>query len=205
MIVLFGHNLMEWVVAIGYVGVLAVIFIETALFVGFFLPGDSLLFVVGFLCAQKIFNIWFFIPALITAAILGYLIAYWFGAKLGSWLLGRDDSFWFKKRYLFQARDFYAKHGGKALILGRLIPVLRTFVPIVAGIADMHYGYYVWVTIVGAFVWAGGVTLLGYFLGNIIPNAEHYILPIVLAIIVLSISPALFKFLQEYFRKRRLR
>jgi membrane-associated protein len=173
----------------GYIGLVAIILCETGLFLGFFLPGDSLLFSAGLLASQQIFNIFLLTPLLIAAAIVGYAVAYWFGDKIGHWLLKRQDTFWFKRRYLTEAHAFYEKHGGKALIIGRLIPVVRTFLPIVAGMAEMTHRRFTLFNVIGALVWCGGVTLAGYYLGAAIPNIDKYILPIVLAIIVISALP----------------
>lgn len=173
----------------GYIGLAAIILCETGLFLGFFLPGDSLLFSAGLLASQQIFNIFLLTPLLIVAAIVGYAIAYWFGDKIGHWLLKRPDTFWFRRRYLTEAHAFYEKHGGKALIIGRLIPVVRTFLPIVAGMAEMTHRRFTLFNVIGALVWCGGVTLAGYYLGAVIPNIDKYILPIVLAIIVISALP----------------
>ena len=155
----FAH----WVETIGYVGILLIIFVESGLFVGFFLPGDSLLFIAGMLAEKGIFDITILVPAMIVTAIAGYMLGFWFGDKLGHWLLKRKDSLFFKKRYLTQAHAFYEKHGGKALVLGRLVPIVRTFAPIVAGMADMPYRRYFFYNVLGALVWCGGVTLLGFF------------------------------------------
>jgi membrane-associated protein len=133
------EQLMHWVMIAGYIGVFGILFAETGLFIGFFLPGDSLLFIAGLLAGQGMFNILGLAGGGFIAAVLGYGLAYFFGAKLGDWLSHRADSFWFKKRYLVQAHDFYEKHGGKALVLGRLLPIIRTFVPIVAGMARMSW------------------------------------------------------------------
>ncbi|OGO90625.1 MAG: hypothetical protein A3F10_06865 [Coxiella sp. RIFCSPHIGHO2_12_FULL_42_15] len=187
-------DLTHWVEIIGYVGILSIIFLETGLFLGFFLPGDSLLFTAGFLASQRIFNIWILVPTVFITAILGYQLGYWFGKKFISWLLQRKESFWFKRRYLEQTKAFYDKHGSKALILGRLMPIIRTFVPIVAGMVGMTRGRYLFLNVVGALAWVGGIMLLGYYVGQAIPNAEHYIFPIVLAIIFLSISPGLWRY-----------
>lgn len=180
----------------GYIGLTAIILCETGLFLGFFLPGDSLLFAAGLLASQNIFNIYILLPLLIVAAIVGYAIAYWLGDKIGHWLLQRPDSLWFKKRYMIEAHQFYEKHGGKALIIGRLVPVVRTFLPIVAGMAEMTLRRYTFFNVVGALIWCGGVTLLGYFLGASIPNAESYILPFVLIIVFISILPAVIHLLK---------
>ncbi len=192
-------DIIQWVSTIGYVGILFIIFAETGLFVGFFLPGDSLLFAAGLLASKNVFNPWFLIPAVIVTAIVGYAVGYWFGRKLGLWLYRREDSLWFKKRYLLQAEQFYNKHGGKALILGRLVPIVRTFVPIVAGMVKMPYRRYLMFNVVGALIWAGGITVLGYYFGNLIPNASRYILLVVLGIIFLSVLPGVWHVVRERF------
>lgn len=188
-------DLAHWVEVIGYAGILAIVFLETGLFFGFFLPGDSLLFTGGFLASQRIFNIWVLLPAIIVTAIMGYQLGYWFGKKCVVWLLQRPDSFWFKRRYLEQTKLFYDKHGGKALILGRLMPIVRTFAPIVAGMVVMTQRRYLFLNIAGALLWGGGITMMGYSLGQVIPDAQHYILPIVLMIIVLSIAPGIWRYI----------
>lgn len=187
----------------GYVGLTAIIFCETGLFLGFFLPGDSLLFAAGLLASQGMFNMPLLMGLLIIAAIAGYTLAYWIGSKFGHWLLKREDSIWFKKRYLIQAHEFYEKHGGKALILGRLLPIIRTFLPIVAGMASMTYRRYSFFNVIGALIWCGGLTLLGFFLGNVIPNPDTYILPLILLIIFLSILPGLIQLLRMHCKSRR--
>ena len=183
----------------GYIGLTAIILCETGLFLGFFLPGDSLLFAAGLLASQKIFNIYILLPLLIVAAIVGYTVAYWFGDKIGHWLLKRQDSFWFKRRYLIEAHEFYEKHGGKALIFGRLVPIVRTFLPIVAGMAEMTHRRYMIYNVIGAFLWCGVITILGYYLGAVVPNIDAYILPLVLAVIVISILPAIIPLLRRKF------
>lgn len=192
-----NFDLAQWLTTIGYVGILLIIFVETGVFFGFFLPGDSLLFTAGFLASQKIFNIWYLIPLMIVTAILGYQFGFWLGKRLGGWFTGRPDSFWFKQKYLDQARVFYNHHGGKALVLGRLLPIVRSFIPVVAGMVQMESQRYFWLNILGALLWAGGVTLVGFLLGNVIPSANHYILPIVFGIIFLSLVPGLLKYLRQ--------
>lgn len=193
-------DMAHWIATIGYVGLIAIVFLETGVFFGFFLPGDSLLFIAGVLASKGVFNIGILVTTLTITAILGYAVGYWFGNKLGHWLLARNDSIWFRKRYLEQARDFYKKHGGKALILGRLVPIVRTFAPVVAGMAEMPYGRYMFFNICGAIVWAFGVTMLGYLLGGIFPNAGKFILPIAIAIILISVLPGFI----HYIRQRKL-
>lgn len=194
---MFGININEIVMTLGFAGVIFIIFAETGLFLGFFLPGDSLLFAAGLLASQHVFNIQWLTASIIAAAFLGYTFGYWFGAKLGSWLVKQPDRWYFKRRYLDDAHAFYEKHGGKALLLARLVPIIRTFVPIVAGMGKMSFVRYTIYNFFGALVWGGGVTLAGYFLGQSIPNAEKYILPITLAVIILSIVPGIVHLCQK--------
>jgi membrane-associated protein len=190
-------NLTEWVTTIGTVGVLLVIFCETGLFVGCFFPGDSLLFTAGMLATRGVFHLSLLIPLAIIAAILGYACGYWFGDKLGYWLVKRPDGFFFKKKYLQQAHDFYDKHGGMAMVLCRLIPIVRTFCPIVAGMGEMPFRRYTVYNIIGALIWVPALTFLGYFVGNLFPNARHFILPMVLVIIVISVLPGVIHFYKQ--------
>ncbi len=187
-------DLNQLIISAGAVGVISVIFIETGLFVGFFLPGDSLLFATGLLASKSIFQIEWILPALLIAAILGYTLAYYLGQKIGHWLMRQPDAWWFKKRHLNDARVFYEKYGPKALVLGRLIPVVRSFLPVVAGMAEMPWHRYMKWNVIGGFVWVMGVTLAGYFLGRRIPGMEHYILAISLGIIFVSALPAVWHF-----------
>ena len=184
-------DLIELVKAAGYIGIFFMAFAESGLFFGFFLPGDSLLFTAGLLASQGLFSIWALVPLLCVAAILGDNAGFWTGRKLGGWLLKQKDSLLFKKKYLFQAQAFYEKHGGKTLILARFMPAIRTFAPIAAGIADMPYNKFFFNNIVGGILWASGMTLGGYFLGRIIPNVDHYLLPIIGVIVVVSVVPAI--------------
>ena len=186
-----GFNLVELVQQVSYVGLFLMVFAESGLFFGFFLPGDSLLFTTGFLAAQGLLNIWVLVPLLTAGAILGDSAGYWTGNRLGSWLLKRKESWFFQKKHLIQAQEFYAKHGGKTLILARFIPAVRTFAPIVAGMAKMEYGRFLSFNVIGGLGWAMGMTLAGYFLGRLIPGVDKYLLPIVGGIIVVSVLPGL--------------
>lgn len=195
-------DLTAWISGLGYFGLILIIFLETGVFFGFFLPGDSLLFVSGVLAVQGVFNIYILIPVLVVTAFLGYAFGYWFGFNLGHWLMARKESIWFRKSYIESAKFFYERHGRKTLILGRFVPVIRTFVPIVGGMAEMSLRRYMVFNAIGAFLWALGLPLLGYFLGNIIPDAGKYILPIVLVVIFLSILPGILHFLKKHFCKK---
>jgi len=193
----YHFDLVQWVTTIGYFGLFLIVLLETGFFFGFFLPGDSLMFTAGLLASKGIFNIWVLLPSLIMIAILGYTIGYWFGNRLGHWLLKRKDSVLFKKSFLDQAHAFYHRHGGKALIFGRLMPVVRTFVPIVAGMGAMRYRVYLKFNIIGALLWAGMITLVGYFIGSFLPNASHYIFPVVIMIVFVSVLPGLLHYLKN--------
>jgi membrane-associated protein len=175
----------------GLIAITAVIFAECGLLIGFFLPGDSLLFTAGFLASQHVggLDIWVLSILCGVAAALGPLLGYWYGHIWGPRLFSREDSLLFRKQNLVRAHEFYEQHGGKALILARFMPVVRTFAPVVAGMASMDYRRFVGYTVLGAVVWAVGVTWLGYFLGSLIPDAGKYLEYIVAAIIIVSIAP----------------
>lgn len=175
----------------GYLGLFGIIFAESGLFIGFFLPGDSLLFTAGFLASQGFLNIWVLAALTFIAAILGDNFGYAFGRKVGPALFTREDSVLFHKDHLKRAKVFFETHGAKTLVLARFLPVIRTFVPIVAGVGGMHYPTFFFYNVFGAFFWALGMAWLGYFLGNVIPNIDKYLIPIMLAIVVISILPTL--------------
>jgi membrane-associated protein len=188
----------QTIIHAGYVAIALVIFAECGLLIGFFLPGDSLLFTAGFLASQGLgVDIWPLTALCALAAIIGPLVGYWYGAWAGPRLFTRDDSLLFKKRHLVRAHEFYERHGGKALIIARFMPIVRTFAPVVAGMATMNYPRFVAFTVVGAALWAVGVTWLGYFLGSLIPDAGKYLEYIVALIIVVSIAPPIIHFLRE--------
>ena len=193
----FGTDLQGLIASIGYLGIFGMTFAESGLFFGFFLPGDSLLFTAGFLASQNIFNIWILLPLITLGAIGGDSVGYWTGKKFGGWLVKQKESFLFQKKHLEAARIFYEKHGGKTLILARFMPAIRTFAPIVAGMADMHYGSFVTYNVVGGFLWSFGLTLLGFFLGSVIPDADKYLLPIIGVIILASVLPAVIHFVKD--------
>jgi membrane-associated protein len=186
---LFGGDLGELIKTLGYIGLFFVIFAESGLFFGFFFPGDSVLFTAGFLASQGWFNIWVLVPLMIIAAIGGDSAGFYTGEKFGPWLTNRKSSLLFSKKNLEKAQEFFNTNGGKALILARFIPAVRTFVPIAAGMAGMKYQKFISYNLVGGLLWGAGMTLGGYFLGQLIPNVDHYLLPIVFVIIILSVLP----------------
>ncbi|MBP9669737.1 MAG: VTT domain-containing protein [Candidatus Pacebacteria bacterium] len=185
----------------GYVGLAAIVFAESGLFFGFFLPGDSLLFTAGFIASQGLFNIWILVPLLTICAILGDAVGYWSGKTAGPYIFTRPDSFLFSHRRVEQARAFFERKGAMAIILARFIPAVRTFTPIVAGAAHMPYSTFTKYNVVGALLWATGVTLAGYFLGSLIPDVEKYLLPIVGAIILASLLPMVWEWWHAYHNK----
>lgn len=201
---MFIHQdtLVEWVNAIGYVGISFIIFAETGFFFGFFLPGDSLLFLAGLLASRELFSMWVLVPVLITASFLGYLFAYWFGDRLGNWLVHRPDSFWYKKAYIDKAHAFYKRFGAVAVLLGRMVPVVRTFCGIVAGMVRMEYRAFLLFNLLGSALWACLFTVLGYYIGDVFPGIVNYLMILVLLIIVGSI---ILPMIHERFKKSETR
>ena len=192
-------NVRELVRVGGYVGLTAIIFAETGLLVGFFLPGDSLLVTAGLLSAQPQFglNVWALGALLTVAAILGNSLGWVIGRATGPRLFTRDDSLLFKKKHLYRAQEFYAKHGGKTLVLARFMPIVRTFVPVVAGLANMPFGIYTAYNVLGAVAWIWSMLLIGPFLGRVIPGIDKHIEPMILVVIALSLLPAVISWWRE--------
>lgn len=174
-----------------YVGIAFLIFAESGLLFGIFLPGDSLLFAAGLLSAGGFLAFGPLVLFIVVAAIVGDSVGYWFGANVGANFFKKKDSFFFKKEYLTRTEQFYKKYGGRAVVLARFVPIVRTIAPILAGIGSMTYKTFLSFNILGGLLWGAGMLSLGFFLGSIIPNAEHYILPLSLVIIVLSFLPIL--------------
>ncbi|HEX2621812.1 MAG TPA: VTT domain-containing protein [Phototrophicaceae bacterium] len=175
--------------SVGYLGIFAIVFAESGLFIGFFLPGDSLLFTAGFLASQGLLSLPVLMVLCSVAAITGDSVGYTFGRRVGRPLFDREDSMFFKKKHLIKAEEFYEKHGSKTIILARFMPIVRTFAPIVAGIAQMEYRRFVTFNIVGGLLWACGVTGAGYVLGERIPDVDKYLLPIIAVILIVSVLP----------------
>ncbi len=187
-----GTSLIGFIQTIGFLGVMAIIFAETGLFVGFFFPGDSLLFTAGLLASRGAFNIYLLIPSLFLASVAGNLVGYYFGKSVGSKIFLRPDSLLFRKEHLERTKSFFTKHGGKTIILARFIPIVRTFAPILAGVSSMNISLFLTHSVIGGALWTIILTILGFILGNTVPNIDHYLLPIVGVIIVLSFVPTLF-------------
>jgi len=190
--------------AIGYLGIFVIVFAESGLLIGFFLPGDSLLFTAGFLASQGIFDIRILSLVCFIAAVLGDSVGYTFGHKIGRRLFQKKDSLLFHKDNLMKAEKFYEKHGKKTIVIARFMPMIRTFAPIVAGVGNMEYSSFLSYNIIGGFLWAIGVTVAGYFLGSVIPNVDRYLLPIVLLIIILSVLPTAIHILKDPHHRKQL-
>lgn len=186
-------GLIEWG---GTLLVCVVVFIETGFFVGFFLPGDSLLVTAGVFAAAGQLRISELVLLVPICAIVGDQIGYWIGRKAGHALYRREDSFLFRKRHLQQAHDFYAKYGGKTVILARFVPIVRTFCPPVAGAAEMPYPRYLSYDVAGGVLWGGGMVLVGYLLGRQVPNISENIHIVIAVVIFLSLLPPLIGFLR---------
>lgn len=198
----FGIDLTVLLQLVGYPGVFLIIFAESGTIVGFFLPGGSLLFTAGLLASAGLFNPWILIPLVTIAAILGDNIGYWFGNKVGIKLFTRPNSRFFHQEHLRQTQHFYEKHGTKAVIIARFIPIVRTFTPIVAGIASMHYRTFMLCNVIGALLWATGITTLGYVLGSRFPFIGEYLEFVILGIIFVTTIP-LFIEAYKHYRARK--
>ncbi|MBM3381939.1 MAG: DedA family protein [Betaproteobacteria bacterium] len=177
------------IASVGLIGLTIIIFAETGLLIGFFLPGDSLLFSADLFAAGGHLDIWSMAWLLTAAAILGDATGYWIGRKLGHALYDRPDSMLFKRKHLDQTRDFYEKHGGKTIILARYIPIVRTFAPTVAGVAGMSYKSFAAYNVIGGFVWIWSLLFAGFLLGRSVPGIKDYIHVIVVGIVILSVLP----------------
>ncbi len=188
----------------GYLLITIIIFAECGLLVGFFLPGDSLLFTAGLFASQGLFglDIWVLSALCGVAAAIGPLVGYWYGNWWGPRLFNREDSLLFRKQHLLRAHDFYERNGGKALILARFMPIVRTFAPVVAGMAKMDYPRFVVYTLIGALVWAVGVTWAGYLIGRVYPDAGKYLEYIIVVIVLLSIAPPIIHFVRDRQRSK---
>jgi membrane-associated protein len=184
----------------GFYLVVFVIFAETGLFFGFFLPGDYLLFLAGmFVATGKLdVNIYVLVLTLIVAAISGNFTGYWFGRKTGPLLYKRKDTFFFKKKYLKAAERYYMKQGAFALIMGRFVPIVRTFAPIFAGVVKLDVKKFAFYNIVGAIIWIASLTLLGYFLGKrFAEQIEEYLVYIIIGFIVITTIPLIITFVKK--------
>lgn len=187
-------DLVELITTVGYIGVFAIVFAESGLFFGFFLPGDSLLLTAGLLASRGVLSEAVLVPGIFVAAVLGDSVGYWFGNKTGPHIFNRPSSLLFRRENLLKAKAFYEKHGGKTITLARFMPFIRTFVPIVAGAVSMNYRRFLLFNFIGAFLWGVGVTMLGFGLGRAfgsIEGVDKYFTLLVLAFFLIPGLPAL--------------
>jgi membrane-associated protein len=176
-----------------------IVFAETGLFFGFFLPGDYLLFLAGIFCATGLLEVSIFqlLGTLFLAGVLGNYVGYWFGYSTGRMLFNREDSFFFKKRYVYMAEDFFKKYGGMALVFGRFFPIIRTFAPIFAGVAKVGFKKFSLYNLLGSLLWVLLLTLVGFFLGKKFPGIVHYMPYIIVLLIVITATPIVIAYLKS--------
>lgn len=206
-IIHIDRHLAEIIAAYGtwtYAVLFAIIFVETGLVVMPFLPGDSLLFAAGAFCAKPEtgLNVHAMALLLFIAAVLGDTVNYWIGAKIGPAVFKREDSIWLRKKHLERAHEFFERYGGRAIILARFVPIVRTFVPFIAGVGQMTYSRFLAYNIIGGFAWIYFFTYAGYLFGNQ-PFVQRNFKLVILAIIILSVLPMVFEFWREWQRSRR--
>jgi membrane-associated protein len=191
------NNFLDRFGTLAFVAVLVVVFVECGLFM-FFLPGDSLLFITGLFVStgQLGVDLWLACVLLIIAAIAGNVVGYWIGAALGPRVFSNPDARFLKQQYVEQTHEFFVKHGPKAIVLARFVPVVRTFITLMAGVGRMDFRTYLLYTTIGGILWAGGLTALGYFLGGV-PVVQENLEIVALAIVVLSILPAVYEWMKS--------
>ena len=186
----------------GILVITAIVCAETGLFVGFFLPGDSLLVTAGIFAARGDLDMWTLNIALSLAAIIGDTVGYSIGAKTGPKIFTREDSLFFHRKHLLSAKEFYDKYGGFTIVIARFVPIVRTFAPVVAGVGGMQYRRFVTYNIAGAIFWVVTTTFAGYFLGRMIPNIQEHIHIVIAIVIFLSLLPGIAKIARERWKSR---
>ena len=195
------YNVPELIRWGGYFGLFAIVFSETGLLVGFFLPGDSLLVTAGVFAAAGTLEIRYLIPLLIVAAVVGDATGYTIGFRSGKAIYSRPDSLLFKRRHLIRTQQFYDKHGGKTIILARFMPIVRTFAPLVAGVAGMRYSRFAAFNVVGGILWVVSMILTGYLLGRSVPDIDRHIHIVIAIVIFLSLLPGIITYLRERYAR----
>jgi membrane-associated protein len=191
------YNVPELVRLGGLVGLVLIVFAETGLMIGFFLPGDSLLMTAGIFAARGDFDITILNVALALAAIAGDATGYYIGYRTGKALYSRPNSLLFRREHLLKTHDFYERHGGKTIVIARFVPILRTFAPVVAGVATMTYRHFAVYNIAGGIAWVTSMTLIGYFLGRSVPDIDRYLHLLIAGVIFLSLLPGLVAWLKS--------
>ena len=186
----------------GLVALIVIVFVETGLLVGFFLPGDSLLVTAGIFAARGDLDLVTLNASLSLAAIAGDSVGYWIGVRTGPKIFTREDSLFFNRKHLISAKEFYERHGGFTIFIARFMPIIRTFAPVVAGVGAMQYRKFISYNVFGGIFWVLSMTLAGYFLGTLIPNIQERIHVVIAIVIFLSLLPAIIKFLSERSKAR---
>jgi membrane-associated protein len=181
----------------GYVVLTAIVFTETGLLIGFFLPGDSLLITAGLVAATGALDIWWLNALLVAAAVGGDSVGYTIGARIGPRLFSREKSWLFNPRHVVRTREFYARHGAKTIVIARFVPIIRTFAPVVAGVGEMSYRRFLLYNVVGGLGWVLSMTWAGYLLGSVVPNIDRHIHVVVIVVIVLSVIPIAVEIIRE--------
>lgn len=197
------YNVPELIRLVGLIGLIVIVFAETGLLIGFFLPGDSLLITAGLFAARGDFDIVTLNLTLIAAAIIGDATGYWIGRRTGQALYSRPDSLLFRREHLRITHEYYERHGGKTIVIARFIPIVRTFAPVVAGVAEMGYRNFAVYNVAGGILWVTSMTLGGYLLGSLIPDIESRIHIVVAVVIFLSLLPPGIAWLRAVIAKRR--
>jgi len=188
----------------GLAALVAIVFAETGLLIGFFLPGDSLLVTAGLFAVSGHLELWSLFLFVSLAAIAGDAVGYSIGARSGPKIFSRDDSLLFHKKHLETTQAFYDRHGGITIVLARFMPILRTFAPVIAGVGNMRYSRFAFYNVLGGIGWVVSMTSIGYFLGKTIPDINRYIQVVIVAVILLSLVPGIVAFLRTGRRARKL-
>ena len=196
-------NLTNFIQTAGYLGIFGIVFAESGVLLGLFLPGDTLLFTAGFLASQDIFNYWSLVLIIFLGATMGDSFGYAFGRKVGPAIFKKEESFFFHKNHIEKARVFYEKHGRKTIVLARFTPIIRTLAPVLAGVGKMSYGRFVFYNIIGALIWTFSLVTLGYYLGSLLGNIDYIIFPLILGILFISFMPAVVPILKNKENRRK--
>ncbi|HEY4509291.1 MAG TPA: DedA family protein [Candidatus Paceibacterota bacterium] len=200
------HYLIDLITTVGYFGyaIVFVIILLESFPPTFFLPGDSLLFTTGFLASQGYFNFALLVGVLYIGSVLGYMFSYAMGQKIRDVILRNPDKYWFKKKHLDYTEEFFGKYGDKTVVIGRFIPIVRSFAPTLAGSVRMPYRKFIRDVLIGGFLWTGGLTSIGFYLGRIIPHADRFLTPIIICIIFVSLLPAIIEYINRLRKRNKI-
>jgi membrane-associated protein len=196
-----SQNLALFIAKFGYIGVFTIVFAESAIFIGFFLPGDSLLVLAGLLAARGLFNPYILISGICIFTFIGYIISYYLGYYLGEKMLQWPDKYFFKQEYLLKSRKFFHSRGFVSIIIARFIPIVRSFIPIVAGISAMPMRRYMLCNALGSIIWGAGLCGFGMFIFRLIPDPERHITGIIMLIICISLIPIGISIMKKFYSK----